>query len=81
MDLSAAHGELHSHCNLSLRNRLENEPEYQVMKAKNRFDAVKLHKLIHKNCNGSATVINSDKVGNLIEGLCNCMMVRAEDYP
>ena len=81
MDLSAAHGVLYSYCHISARNCLENESEYQAMKKKKRFDAVKLFQLINKNCNGSTTVVTSDKVGNMIEALRNFMLVRAEEYP
>ena len=41
---------------------------------------MKLFKLVYKNCNGSTKVVTLDKVGNLIKALCNCILVRAEDY-
>ena len=52
-DLASACGTLHGLCDTGLQSRLEAEPEYKVMEEKNRWDAMKLHKLVKKNCNGS----------------------------
>ena len=80
MDLLAVYSVLYSHCHISLRNYIENEPEYQVMKIKKRFDTINLFKLVNKNCNDLMTVVTSENVGNLIEALYNYMQVRVEDY-
>ena len=50
------------------------------MEEKNRWDAMKLYKLVKKNCNGSTVVVVDDVIGNLIEGIFNFVLIRGDDY-
>ena len=52
----------------------------QVIFLKKRFNAMVLHKLIRKMCNGSTVLVEEDVVGIMIEGFHNFMMVTWEDY-
>ena len=79
-DLSSVHGILYGLCNIGLQSRLEAEPKYQNMEKKNRCNVMKLCELVKKNCNGSAVVVVDDVIGNLIEGLCNFVLMRGEEY-
>ena len=47
--LATSHGTLFPVCHLSLRIRLEAEPEYQEMITDEIEDAMKLHELVKKN--------------------------------
>ena len=78
--LSTVYGTLHSICGLSLRNRLETEPEYLEMVKAKRYCSMKLLDLVKKICNGSTYVIVDDVVGNLIESLYNVMLIRGDDF-
>ena len=78
--LSTVYGTLHSICGLSLRNRLETEPEHQEMVKSKRYCAMKLLNLVKKIYNGSTYVIVGDAVGNLIESLYNVMLIRGDDF-
>ena len=39
-----------------------------------------LYKLVHKICDGLLTTVVSDVLSNLIESLCNFILIRGEDY-
>lgn len=78
--MSAVYGVLYSLCHLTLKNRLEVEAEYKAMVTKQRFSAMILHKLIQKICNGSTAVVVEDIISSMLEGLCNFMLVKWEDY-
>ena len=78
--LSNAHGMLCSICEVSLRGRLEAEPEHQLMDKSKRNFAVKLHNLVRKNCNASTYVIVDDVTGKLLESLCSFILIRGHDF-
>ena len=75
------YGTFYSLCELSLRNRLEAEPEYEAMHKSKRYCAMKLLGLIKKICNGSTRVVVDDVVGNLLESLFNAVWIRGDDFP
>ena len=79
-DLVTAQGVLSGLCDVSLQNRIEAEPEYQLMVKRNRFHAMKLHKLIKKITNGSAAVAVEDVIGNVIKTMFNFMFIRTEEH-
>ena len=79
--LSTVYGTLMSVCDISLRSRLESEPEYQVMVQSNRYCAMKLYSLVKRNCNGSTYVMVDDVMGNLIEALYSVLLIRGDEYP
>ena len=54
-------------CYISLLDRLEVEPKYQIMVEKTRFDAMKLHELVKRIFNVSTTVLVDDALGKVIE--------------
>ena len=57
-DLSAVYGVLHSLCNFTLKNRLEEEADYRAIVLKQRLNAMVFHKLVRKTCNGSTVVVS-----------------------
>ena len=77
---SAAHGALHSICDLSLRNKLEAEPEYQDIVKDKQCCAMKLLGLVQKIMNGSTYVVVDDAVGSLVESLHNVLLIRGDDF-
>ena len=79
-DLATVQGVLFGLCNVSLQNRIEAEPEYQLMVKRNRFCTMKLHDLVKKVMNGSTAVVVEDVIGNMIEAMFNFMLIRAEEY-
>ena len=78
--LSTVYGVLCSICDIRLRNRMEAEPKYQDMLKTKRYCAIKLLDLVRKMCNGSTCVIVDDVIGNLIESLCNVVLIRGDDF-
>ena len=80
-NLSSAYGDLFSLCDVTLRNRLEAEPDYQEMVEDGGCNVVILHKLVRKICNGSAAVMVDDVLGNMLEAMCNYMHIRGDDFP
>ena len=41
---------------------------------------LKKAELVKKNCNGSASVVANDVIGNLMESLYNYMLIKGDDY-
>ena len=66
-NLSTVYRVLFLACEISLRSRLETEPGYQDMIKSRRHCAIDIHKIIRKNCNGSACVVVEDVIGTMFE--------------
>ena len=66
---------------MTLRNRLEAEPDYQDIIKNEGYNVMTLHKLVKKICNGSSAVMVNDVLGNILESMYNCMLIRGDDYP
>jgi len=79
-NLSSAYGDLFSICDVTLRNRLEAEPEYMGMVEDGGYNVMILHKLVRKICNGSATVVVDDVTGNMLKAMYNFMLIKGDNY-
>ena len=78
--LSSVYGTLFPLCEVSLRSRLEAEPECQKMVKTKRYCAMKLYELARKNYNGSTHVVVDDVVGNILEALYNVLLITGDDF-
>ena len=77
-NLATVHGTLFFVCHLSLTTRLKAEPVYQEMITDKIEDAMKLHELVRKICNGSTGVVNDDVIGSMVESLYSLLCLRGE---
>ena len=71
---------LYSLCYENLRSQLIIDTEYCRIFSKKRFNIIKLHELIRKSYNGPISIVSRDVLGNLVEYLCNILIIREEDY-
>ena len=78
-DLATVCVTLFSTCHLRLRTRFEEESEYQEMITDEIEDAMKLHEIVRKICNGSTGVVKDDVMGSMIESLYSLLYLRGED--
>ena len=51
---------------------------YQEMITDKIEDAMKLHELVRKICNGSTGVVNDDIIGSMVESLYSLLCLRGE---
>ena len=63
-------------CHVSARNCLEGKDEYQEIAKNKRHNTITLYKLIGKICNGSTLVVQEDMLENLVELLCNFVLLK-----
>ena len=58
-----------------MQNKLEAEPDYQVMVKSQQYDAIKLYQLVKQISNGSTVVVVDDVMGKLIEAMFNFLYI------
>ena len=66
-------------CEVSLRSRLETEPDYQDMVKERMYCAIMLHNLARKICNGSTNIAREDAIGSWLESWYLMMMIRGDE--
>ena len=76
----AVYSNLFTICSASLQNRLESEPEYQVIVQEDGYGMIVLYKLVKKICNGSSYIVVNNMLGNVLEAMYNFIFIKDDKY-
>ena len=75
-DLVDAPSALYCMRRTSIKNLLESKLEQQDVINSDLRNAITLHQLVKKICNGSKWIVLDDVLGNFVEYLCSFAMIR-----